>query len=317
MLSSRPLPSKNSLDDRFQVTKQLNVTDGTMNAGIFVVRDIVDKQICIKKDFRRKDIERGTARSEIQILRSLKHVHVVDYIHAYLEEDPQVCKASLYMELCEYGSLDDFVDRHSENDLGIGESAVWCAFKQLAKAIGYIQYGSRDIVNGGHCVAGWQKILHRDLVPRNVFLKKVADHPHPKILLGDFGRAQIVESTYEEVGGHYEMPDAWMRAPESPSYGPASEIYSLARVILSMCQVQGHAERYGPPINPETYWEDGGKNHYSNELGFLIKACMDKDRRRRPNIRQLGPKLGIYSEKARYNPDWEYPKWDVRFDYPW
>jgi serine/threonine protein kinase len=166
-----------------------------MNAGIFIVRDRATGEACIKKDFKRREIEMGSAQNEIRILRSLKHRNIVDYIHAHLEEDPYVCKGSLYMELCEYGSVDNILDKHHEHNWGIGESAIWSSFKQLANAIGYIQHGIQDTVNGGHSVPGWRKILHRDIVPRNVFIK-TSGHRNPRIVLGDFGISTIVDSIH-------------------------------------------------------------------------------------------------------------------------
>jgi hypothetical protein len=76
---------------------------------------------------------------------------------------------------------------------------------------------------------------------------------------------------YEEIGGYYEMSDVAMRPPESPGYGPASEIHALGRVILSMVKVQGYAERYGPPMAHATYFQSG-ENSYSQELEIVVMA---------------------------------------------
>ena len=303
----RPPIADQSLRDIFVRLTKLSIREGHFNAGIIKVQCQLNGKVCIEKRLRPQDVESGQAMREITLMRSLKHRNIAEYIHAFVDPYTHGPSASIYMAFCELGSLDDCLEKYHQAGRGVDEGFVWSTFIQLANAIGYLQYGIQDTTRAEIPVPGWRKIVHRDISPRNVFLKR-RDHPYPRIVLGDFGSATVV-GVEELVGDYYEsIEDIWAY-PEAPNYGMPSDVWSMGAVIQAMCRLDGPAERYGPQIIHGRRFRGVG-NMFSGQLNFALKGVMETDWRRRPRIRDVAPLLVELATEAaapqQAVPDWAY-----------
>ena len=301
----RPPISDHPLDDRFKRLKKLNITSGCFNAGIVKVLCRANGKECIEKRLLPEDVASGKALHEILLMRSLKHQNITEYIDAFIDHYEVVPSASIYMGFCESGSLDDCLEKYHRAGLGIDEGFIWNTFIQLANAIGYLQYGIHDTAAGTPRSPHWRKIVHRDIMPRNVFLKQ-RNQPYPRIVLGDFG-----ESTYVDMealtGLSYKCLECEWAYPEAPNFGLPSDIWSMGAVIQAMCRLDGPAERYGPEIVHGRHFRGAG-NMFSDQLNYALQAVMQDDWRRRPHIRTIAPRLVELADEAA-NPPMTVPEW--------
>ena len=221
---------------------------GGMNGGVHVVR-------CLKgpsgRLYVRKDIDAAgefaerCMRREIRLMRDLKHCGLVAYIDAAVEDgdrrdrdDPWLLgprnrdtyakrsglglKATVIMEYCDLGTLDDLLHRLSllrENGRnGAGdrcpEAFVWHAWMALVDALAFLQTGlsvkagSLDSSQASR-KGGWKPLIHGDIKPDNVFLRLSQSSPYPHVLLADWGLARSQECAEEEDRTTFQGMDFW------------------------------------------------------------------------------------------------------------
>lgn len=112
MPNCRPPISPRHLDDEFRVISQGPMPDGCNNAGILKVERRNGLK-CVEKRFGVEDILEGKAEYEMKILRSLKHRNIVEFVVASMVLNPRSePSASLYMERCDMGTLEDSFKSH-------------------------------------------------------------------------------------------------------------------------------------------------------------------------------------------------------------
>ncbi|KAL6720561.1 hypothetical protein ACLMJK_002485 [Lecanora helva] len=120
------------------------------------------------------------------------HPSIVLFDHANLRDKDQWL--TMYFEHCSGGDLQDWIDKYERPT----ERFLWQVFIQLADALAYLHYGvSRKY--GSSRPPGWRRIVHRDVKPGNVFLRRKITtlHSTPDVVLGDFGLATLDEVSYD------------------------------------------------------------------------------------------------------------------------
>ncbi len=215
------------------------------------------------------------------------HPSIVYFDHAnYLKKDKSLV---LYFEHCEGGDL----DKHVPGKHYVSEDFIWCVFVQLASALAFLHYGiSRKHPNS--TPAGWTRVVHRDVKPGNVFLRRpiTSKRPTPDVVLGDFGLA----TTEQETWGCGTYP---YTGPEWPVVTKQGDVWGLGAIIHSLAH--GQAPVGPPPRNwpsghaamKQWYCDPENKNpkpmstRYSDRLNRNMMDCLTKDPNKRVNSKIL------------------------------
>lgn len=220
--------------------------------------------------------------SEVNILRTLQHDHVVRYEERYVDTENGILY--IVMELCEGGDLGSVIKRCRKSKTHLPEETVWGFFAQMVSALEACHYrAAPGSASGVRPTA--QAILHRDLKPENVFLD--ADQ---NVKLGDFGLSKQIASqafanTY--VGTPYYMsPELATGQP----YDTKSDVWALGCVVYELCALS-------PPFDASNQAELTHKikqglvpalpRQYSRDLQEAVHVMLQLDHRRRPTVRQL------------------------------
>lgn len=110
-------------------------------------------------------------RSEYQILRQLRHPHIVKYVDFEQKWKNGTLKTALYMEYCSGGDLTHYAKVHHGTKT-ISEDQFWQIFAQLVSALLYCHTGLRHSKERhGYSLKKdreWERaVLHRDIKPSN------------------------------------------------------------------------------------------------------------------------------------------------------
>ncbi|CAE6439027.1 unnamed protein product [Rhizoctonia solani] len=189
--------------------------------------------------FARKELnfERMTERdrkqivAEVNILKDLKHDHIVRYHDRYVDRDNGILY--ILMEYCGGGDLSGVIKQTRRQNKHIAEDTIWSYFAQILLALHHCHFpNSKASAEGSSLVQPrpTQQILHRDLKPENVFLDSEG-----YVKLGDFGLAkQIGYATFTQtyVGTPYYMSPELINEKQ---YDTKSDIWSLGCLIYELC----------------------------------------------------------------------------------
>ncbi|KAI9834337.1 MAG: hypothetical protein M1826_004263 [Phylliscum demangeonii] len=306
-MSTRPRIRNHDIRHEFERIKTLDAGHGkgpgALNGGIYVVRRKYDQLKLVEKVIPSKEIAYSTLTQELVMLRAVEHPNITKYIDAFLSLKVNSPQASLYMELCEYGSLDDLVDRYLvrrtvERGVRLPESFLWHTFHSLIKAIAYLHWGlsprSRERPEPH---SSPHIILHRDIKPANIFLRR-ADRGgiYPSVVLGDFGIAiQKGDPLWDADGACGTF--AW-QPPEVPLHDTLGrgDVWSVGAVVLSLCYLDIYPLPPPPRGVRNTDWDMDPAarapelplpRHYSSVLTYALDKAMTLRRRDRPTSHAL------------------------------
>ncbi|XP_064622920.1 serine/threonine-protein kinase Nek2-like [Lineus longissimus] len=242
------------------------------------------KKIRRKKDGRLlvwKEMDYGTMTeaekqmlvSEVNLLRELKHKHIVRYYDRIIDRS----KSMLYiiMEYCEGGDLSTLINKCRKEGQYLDEDFIWKMMTQITSAL-----------KECHRRKGGQAVLHRDLKPANVFLDATRN-----VKLGDFGLARVLqhETSFAKtfVGTPYYMSPEQMNYMQ---YNEKSDIWSLGCLIYELCALH-------PPFTATNQKDLAvrirlGKFsripvQFSEDLNRMIGSMLKIEEDQRPTIEDL------------------------------
>ncbi|CAI8509536.1 unnamed protein product [Hanseniaspora opuntiae] len=285
------------------ISQHLEVSnlDPLTNPKYLVRKDIKYNHMSLK--------ERQQLIQECKILSSLKHDNIVNFFKIDFDQK----FVYIFMEYCDGGDLSQLIQhyknhnktqKYKENYKFIPEELIWKVLVQICLALWRCHYGE-DCKNPKTIFENLEKpnnflktmngenehiIIHRDIKPGNIFLKKQPNTGDFDIKLGDFGLAKTLKSknhfatTY--VGTPYYMSPELLK--DKP-YSPLSDIWSLGCVIYEMCNLF-------PPFHNAKNFIDlenriiNGSYHkmdktsiYSKNLRNIIENCIEVDLNKRFN----------------------------------
>lgn len=208
--------------------------------------------------------------NEINILRKINNDHVVRYLDRINEKDKYVI--NIIMEYCPGGDLQHLISKTKISGEYIREEQIWLSLGELALAL-------KDC----HCAP--EKVLHRDIKPGNIFID---EEGHVK--LGDFGLAKKIDTDYTKtiLGTPYYM------CPEinkNARYNEECDIWALGCVIYEMAALQPPFQGYNQEslkrnilYSPVSRFSS---KHYSESLWKIVSWMLEKDPKKRPNVKQI------------------------------
>ncbi|ESZ95523.1 hypothetical protein SBOR_4108 [Sclerotinia borealis F-4128] len=241
---------------------------GGMNGGVHVVRLKATSKIYVEKRFKKDSLETrqngkpGLGVVEILITHRMKHGGLANYISAFIAPDTvHPTSASLYLEFCNLGSLDDLIKcysqcLHTNEAARIPERFAWHAISGLCDALSYLWGGKSFVTNekdrGTGPVKGWKSIVHRDMKPDNILMRSRTSHVtsnYPYLVISDFGMATDDHDRNSGACGtrHFWAPELLWNPPARNNqqlesfppnqyHTPESDLYSLGVCIYNLCR---------------------------------------------------------------------------------
>mmetsp|Transcript_9879 Transcript_9879/g.17373 ORF Transcript_9879/g.17373 Transcript_9879/m.17373 type:complete len:558 (+) Transcript_9879:404-2077(+) len=223
-----------------------------------------------------KEKERRLVVSEVNILRELRHPHIVRYYDRVV--DKRSAKLYIVMEYCEGGDLGRHIKRKRRTNTCFEEARIWRALAQLLSALEECHLREEK--------GSLRPILHRDVKPCNIFLDRLGN-----VKLGDFGLAKELgeqdQFATTNVGTPYYMSPELINEKR---YNDKSDIWSIGCLIYEMAALR-------PPFEALNVVSLGRKisagrfaripSRYSQDLQGVIEDMLTLNPNRRPSVREL------------------------------
>ncbi|KAL9033423.1 MAG: hypothetical protein Q9180_005952 [Flavoplaca navasiana] len=291
-----PPPFKYDISHEFKLVKKDNLGNvGCFNGGVFVVQNKSTGKVCVQKLYKTEDIKNGTAEFEMKVLRRYRHENVVKYLSGFIDESIRHEPiASVYMEHCDRGNVQDLIQEYAMRNTPLSEKVVWHLSIQLVNALAFLQYGVRDACfHPEPPQPNWVGVLHRDIKPDNVFL---CSQPHgslPRVVLGDFGQGYLTNDDgkwqvlFLTLAGRQYMKGNHATAPPEVKQGGlqrysfAGDAYALGITLRMVMMDTTHAGHAGFPHG----------SYYSDVLGRAIDKLTRKDKHQRPKVDVFGSQM--------------------------
>ncbi|OMJ78526.1 hypothetical protein SteCoe_21631 [Stentor coeruleus] len=208
--------------------------------------------------------------NEVKILSSLDNLYIVKYFDSFVEEN----KLYIIMEYCEKGDVSKFIK--TKPNL-LKEQRIWEIFLQTCLGLEYLHS---------------KKILHRDIKTLNIFL-----YDEKYIRIGDLGVARVLSST--TTFAHTVIGTPYYLSPElceEKPYNVKSDVWALGCVLHELCTLKKPFEASNPgalilKILRSSY--PPISSTFSSELREIVRLCLQKDQKKRPDIQTMLKRPGI------------------------
>ncbi|XP_048736337.1 serine/threonine-protein kinase Nek2-like isoform X2 [Ostrea edulis] len=250
---------------------------GTIGSGSYgtckKIRRKRDGKILVWKEMEygsMTESEKQMLVSEVNLLRELKHQHIVRYYDRIIDRS----NTTIYiiMEYCDGGDLAVLISSCRRDGTHLDEDFVWKMLIQMTSAL-----------KECHRRKNGKAVLHRDLKPANIFLDSDSN-----VKLGDFGLARVLhhETSFAKtfVGTPYYMSPELVN---NMSYNEKSDIWSMGCMLYEMCALY-------PPFTATNQQDLNKKicigdykripSRYSEDLDTIIAKFLRVEVNKRPSI---------------------------------
>jgi serine/threonine protein kinase len=274
------------------VVQELGSKGGGLNGGIARVelKDDPINRYFIEKRFQLKQVtDPYFAEKEIGLMYQLQdHENIVKMVDHFL--DAKAVKASIYMEFCNAGDMEDVIRAVREQKQSVHERTIWKWFIGCMDALVYIHYGPKPD-DYAFTRKYWNQIYHRDIKPGNIFLKRGDQKREIVAKLADFGCsisdqwAKLNKS--QELASHASAHTPGFDPPEHPDFSVLTDVWQMSLCMACVCTGS---------MNPQSKENPNGQNwnrqqpagpQYTRELNDVLKWCLTEDRKRRPDSRAV------------------------------
>ena len=249
------------------------------NKTILILKQIPFRNVSIDLEETTRKLKE--AKNESIILSNLSFKYVVKYYDSFIEDD---C-LNIIMEYCEKGDLGTYINSLIQKNYYLSEQQIWHFFIQISLGLAYIHS---------------KKILHRDLKPMNIFMKK-----NNLIKIGDLGVAKILQTNTKAITyigtPYYLSPEVC----EGKPYNSKSDVWALGCILYELCTFKKPFNAFNQaalclkiiegkfiPIN-----KIEGVPKYSKNLENMINCMLKRNYMERPLMREIINNK-IFFEKA-------------------
>jgi serine/threonine protein kinase len=267
------------------------------------------RQANLSPRFKAADIRFG--KEEIEMLHRLRHCSISFYLAGFIT--PDNLKASVYVEFCDRGSLDNLIKAYGEKRINarkdsekpeIPERFIWHVFLSLCDAMAYLLGGRSysSMENKDYTkLRSWIPILHRDMKPDNVLIRSrgtVGTGRYPYCVLSDFGLAcedwapgHAKENRHQKARSklgtkHFYAPellyDPYPKTqkerqffPDGQKHTDKSDLYSLGLIIYNLAECPP-TMRNGRPANIIATHIPWGKNPPGVEESDFLEGTLSR-----------------------------------------
>ncbi|XP_060852068.1 serine/threonine-protein kinase Nek8-like [Rhopalosiphum padi] len=246
---------------------------GVLGRGAFgvveLVRDFNLKKLAVMKTIHIESMSTENVKEaikEIQILQMLNHPNIIRYYNSFQNKQ----SFHIIMEYAIHGTLENFVNKYSQNSNYIAQNCVLNIFSQLTMAVDYIHK---------------MKIMHSDINPMNILL---TGNQGTIVKLGDFGSSRILTS--DKINGENWCTPCYM-SPEQCCGKPLrlkSDIWQIGCVLYYLITSKHpfYAESLADTISSivEGVLSLTEKiTFYDNDVIRLLYELLNRDPTVRPN----------------------------------
>ncbi|KAK7200227.1 serine/threonine-protein kinase Nek [Novymonas esmeraldas] len=215
------------------------------------------------------DEEKLRAKQEIIVMDNVDHPNVVKFRESF--SDPVDNSVDIVMEHCEFGTLEDLIERQRYEGHPFPTDVLLEWMAELLCGLSHIHSN---------------RILHRDLKTSNIF---VTSKNHLK--LGDFGVCKILSNPNAKAESMIGTPLYF--APEvcnNDAYDERSDVWSLGIVFYEMCTLRRPFEADNLFSLIQLILESDIApfgNGVDGSLEGLVLQMLDRDPSRRPTAQVL------------------------------
>eukprot|EP00919_Chromeraceae_sp_WS-2016_P005867 GHVR01013803.1.p1 GENE.GHVR01013803.1~~GHVR01013803.1.p1 ORF type:complete len:303 (-),score=65.39 GHVR01013803.1:65-928(-) len=250
--------------------KKLSVLGKGSFGKAYLVEKSDSNELCVVKQMETSAMskkEKDDCIKEAQVLRCMNHPNIVQFHEVFMSKRGRLC---IVMDFVDGGDLYGFIS--NRQGVPVPQEQVLTMFTQMALALNHVHN---------------QKVLHRDLKTKNIFLTTQGD-----IKLGDFGIAKVFESTMDMaqtmVGTpYYISPEIVAERP----YSYKSDVWSLGVILYELCTLTH-------PFEAESLHELAVKiiKHdyapldqqlYGKAVSDLVSRLLTKDEKKRPTLTDI------------------------------
>ena len=182
----------------------------------------------------------------------------------------------ILMEYCDGNTLEDLIKKHVSDSTPIDRKLIYNFTKQILKGLKVLHR------NG---------IIHSDIKPGNIFLKKVGEIEQIKI--GDFGMATVKKGAKKlkskDIKGYTPLYSAPEQKNKKGTYNEKIDIYACGLILYELIGCFGtNAEKYRAfdDLKENGKILDYIENKYKEECE-LIKIMTKKDYDERPSAEEI------------------------------
>nr|XP_022301390.1 serine/threonine-protein kinase Nek6-like isoform X1 [Crassostrea virginica] len=233
---------------------------------VYLIKDKENRRYAVKRiNFQGQESERTQALREAELLSKVRHEHILNYIESFEDDE---C-LNIVTEYCDGGDLEVYL--RNRNGKSLPEVRVCHWIYQTASGLQYLHA---------------QKILHRDLKAKNIFLMSDLS-----LKLGDLGIAKLLELNQSKAMSFvgtpaYMSPELFKHLP----YNHKSDIWSFGCCCYEMVALQkafGNDSLFALCKKVCSDERPPFPSNYSESLKSIIYSMLDEEPLCRPSASDI------------------------------